>query len=123
MSALPDGDRADEQVSSFGGKNQDAASPIGGVLRNVDKATTLQRLQGGGQCGSIHGEEGSNGAHRGWLGTIQGHQKRKLTVGQTEGTEDFIEAAGEGAGSSLDMKAETAVPHLKGRFVRQRFLS
>ena len=43
--ALPHGKSASEQVFPPGCEGQDAAAPIGGVLRDFDQAATLEWLQ------------------------------------------------------------------------------
>ena len=112
-----------KQGFPFGCELENATAAVGRVLGDLDQAAALQGLQCGGQGGAIHGEQRGDGAHGRGLGAVKGHQERELAVGEAEGTEDFVEAAGEGAGGPLDVKAETAVPDKQSCFVRERFLT
>jgi len=117
VSALPDWNRASKQVVSVPGEFQDAASPIGWVWIYLDQPAAFKRLQSGGQGGSIHCKQGCNRSHGRRLGAIQGHQKRKLPIGQFEGTQCFIESPCQGAGGALHMKTEAAVAYEDHGFV------
>lgn len=74
VSAFPDWKSASEQVFSLGSERQDAAAPIGGILRYFYQAATFERLQCSRQGGSIHGKQGGYWPHGWGLGTIHGHQ-------------------------------------------------
>ena len=117
---LPHGNSACQERTAFGGEYEDAAAAVGWVGRNLDQAAALERLEGGGERGAIHGEQGGYRAHGRWLGAIEGHQQGELAVGQVEGAQGFIEAAGEGAGGALDVKTEAAVAYEEGGFVRKQ---
>jgi hypothetical protein len=120
VNALPDWNRANHQIAALRCEFQDAVSPIGWVWIHLDQPATLKRFQGGGQRGSIHCEQRSNWSHGRGLGTIQGHQERKLAIGQLEGTQCLIESPRQGAGGTLHVKTETAISHVERGFVREQ---
>ena len=80
-----------------------------GSSGNLDQAAPLQRLQRGGEGGSIHGEQGSDRPHCRRLGAIERHQQGELSVGEFEGAKFFVEAPAKGARRTLHMEAKTSV--------------
>jgi hypothetical protein len=123
VDSLPHRNRASHQVAALGSEFQDAATAIAWVWRHLDQPATLKRLQGGGKGGSIHCEQRRDRSHGGRLGPIQGHQERKLAIGQLEGTQCFIESPCQGAGGTLYVKTEAAVSYEERGFVRKRIVA
>jgi hypothetical protein len=89
-------------------------------LENLYEAATLERLEGGGQRGSIHGEQGGYWGHGRGLGAIEGHEERELSIGEAEGAQGFIESPGQGAGGALNMETETGVANEESGFIRKQ---
>lgn len=119
--ALPNGDGASEQTFPFGREDQNTAAPIRWVLGDFDQAAAFKGLQCSGEGGAIHGKKRRHGAH-GWrFRPIQRHEQGKLSIGQTEGTQNVIESPRQRAGCALHMKTETAVPNQEGGFIRKLF--
>ena len=109
VSALPYGNRTRQQGSPFVGEDENAAATVVRIGFDFDEAAALKRLQSGGQGGSIHGEQGSDGAHGRRLGTIERHEQGELSVGKLKGPQFLVEAPGQGACRTLHMKTETSV--------------
>jgi hypothetical protein len=120
---LPDGNGACQQISAFGGELENAAAMVRGAGRYLDQAAAFERLQGGGERGPIHAEQGCHGADGRGLGAIERHQEGELAVGQAEGTKHLIESPGQGSGGALDVKAKAAIPDQKGGFIRECFFA
>jgi hypothetical protein len=110
---LPDGHGGSESFFAFCGEDENAAAAVVGIGRDFDEAAALERLESGGEGGAIHGEKGCDGRH-GWrFGAVKAHEERELAVGEAEGTESFVEAAGERASGALHVETEAAVADQK----------
>lgn len=121
MRALPDRNRAQQQLMSLVGKAQYAASPISRIRRDLHQSTPFQRLQRGRQRGPIHRQQGSDRPHGRRRGSVQRHQERELSVGQIKGPQLIIETPRQSACCALHMQAEAAIPHQQSCFVRELF--
>jgi hypothetical protein len=106
---FPGRKRTSEQAFPLGSELQNAAAAIGGVLRHFEQSATFKRFQSSGQRGAIHGEQRGYWAHGRRLGAIQRHEKGELSIGKVEWTQDFVEAARQGASRALHMKTEATV--------------
>jgi hypothetical protein len=106
---------------ALGRKLQYAAAAVGLVLQDLNQAAPLEGLQSGRQRGAVHGKQRRNRAHRWGLGAIERHEEGKLSVGQAEGAQHFIESPRQGARRPLYVQAETTVPNQERCFVRDRF--
>lgn len=115
---LPDRYRLRKQLASFGREDQNATAAVGCIFRDLHKSATFQRFQRGGQRGAIHCQEGSHGAHGRRNGTIKRHQERELPIGEIKRAKSLIKASSQGARRTLDVQAQTAIPHQESRFVR-----
>jgi len=121
MGALPDGKCAGEQCATLVGEDEDAAAAIIGIALDFQEAAPLERLQCSSEGGAIHGEQGSDGSHCWRFGAVERHQQRELAVSEFERAKFLVEAAGESAGCTLDMQAETALFDHQRCFERQDF--
>ena len=121
MSFLPDRKGAGEKLAPLVGEHEDAAAAVVRVMGDFDEATALERFQGGGERRAIHGEQGSDRAHRWRFGAVEGHEKRELPIGEVEGPEGFVEAPGENSRGTLHVEAETVVADHQSCLVGQRF--
>jgi len=121
VSALPYGNRTRQQGSPFVGEDENAAATVVRIGFDFDEAAALKRLQSGGQGGSIHGEQGSDGAHGRRLGTIERHEQGELPVGEFEGAQFLIETPGQGTCRTLHMETQTSVFDHESCFKGQRF--
>jgi hypothetical protein len=120
VNAAPDWGGARKQTATFVGEPQDAAASIVWVWRHFDQAATFKGLQSGSERGSIHCEQRRYWPH-GWrLGAIEGHQERKLAVGQFEGAQCVVEAPRQGTRGTLNVKTETAISHEERGLVRKQ---
>lgn len=68
----------------------------------------------------LQSEKGTHGRR---LWTIEGHQERKLPVGEFEWTQCFVETAGQCASRALYMKTETTVAHHNCCIERERIFT
>lgn len=113
MSTLPDRGGAGEDGAAFCSEDQAAAAAVFWIHGNFEQAIAFEGLKGRGQGGAIHGQQRGDGSHGGRLGAIQRGKQGELTVGEANGTECLVEAAGQGAGGALDMETEAAVANQK----------
>jgi hypothetical protein len=118
--AFPDGKGASEKSASIVREDEDAASAVIGIPGDLQKAAALKRFKGSGQSSAVHCEKRSHGPHGWWLRAVEGHQERKLPIGQFEGTKLFVEAPCEGASCTLHVETETSVFNHQRCFERQR---
>ena len=95
LSAFPCRYRASQQCASLDCELHGTAAPVRWVLQNLYEPATLEGLQGGGQCGSIHGEHGGYRCHGRGFGAIKGHEERELPIGEPEQAQGFIEPPGQ----------------------------
>src|SRR4029078_1245374 len=109
VSFEPNGKRAGEEGAPLLSEDEDAAAAILSIALDFEQAPALEGFEGGCESGAIHREQGSDGCHRRGLGAIERHEQRKLSIGEFKGTQFFVEAAAEGPGSALHMKAKTTV--------------
>jgi hypothetical protein len=107
--ALPDGNGAGEEGFALGGEVQKAAAAVGRVGRNFQEAAAPERFEGGGEGRSVHAKEIGDGRHARRVGTIEGHEEGKLTIGEFDGTKCVVEAASESSGGTLHVETEAAV--------------
>lgn len=120
VSALPDRKSTGEQAAPFRGEDEDAAAAVGGVGADSNQAAPLQRLQGRGQGGSIHRQQGSDGPH-GWrFRTIERHQQGELPVGEGEWAQLLVETTGKRTRRALHMKTKATVLDHQRCFEGQR---
>jgi hypothetical protein len=121
MGAFPDGRCMQQDLVTFCGKAQDTAAAIVGVVFDFDEAAARERFEGGGEGGAIHGQKRCDGRHRRRLGPVQRHQKGELAIGELKGSESFVKTARQGAGCTLHVEAEAAIPHEEGGLEREFF--
>jgi len=119
VGTLPDGHGAGEQLFALGGENQSAVTAIILIFLNANEAAALERLEGRGERGAVHGQQVCNRRHGGRLGPVQGHEQRELPVCEVQRAKGLVEPAGKGAGGALHMKAEAMVPYKQRRGVRK----
>lgn len=91
--ALPEGNGAGEEIPALGGEVEEAAAAVRRIGGDFEQTAARKGLEGGGKGGAIHAEESGNGRHAGWMGAMEGHEQRELTVGELEGTKCVVEAA------------------------------
>jgi hypothetical protein len=91
--AFPEGDGAGEEGFAPGREVEQAAAAVGGIGGDFEQATALERFEGGGEGGAIHAEEIGHRGHTGRVGAIEGHEQRKLPIGELGGTKCVVEAA------------------------------
>jgi hypothetical protein len=120
VGAPPDWCGAGEQVPALCGQNQSAAAAIVLILLNADKAAALERLEGRGERGAVHGQQVCHRSHRRRLGPVQRHEQRKLPVGKPQRAEGLVETAGQSAGRALHVQAEAMVPYKQCSCVRKQ---
>lgn len=109
----PDRDRRGEARGAGGGEQDAATAPIVRIGLDRDQALALERLQRGGKRGPVRAEQGGERTDRGGHRPVQGHQQRKLRVGEPDRAEQRIEAPRQHTRRALRMQAEAGVAHVK----------
>ena len=73
VGTLPDRHRRSKQRFALCGQAEKSAASVGSAFGDRDQASSLERFEGSGEGGAIHGEQSRDGCDAWRLGTIEGH--------------------------------------------------
>ncbi len=121
---LPDGIGLDQQLPAGRRQSEPTAAAVFLVDSDRQQTASLERLEIGGERGPVHRKQRSDAAERRRLWPVERHQQRKLTVGQPEWPQDFVETARKGPRRAMHVQAKTIVTHdMRGGERQLDFLS
>ena len=123
MCLFPDRIGFGQQRTSGQRQSKTPATPVLLVDGDFQETASRERFEVGRDCGSVHGEKGSDASECRRLRPVERHQQRKLTVRQLERPQHVVKTTRQCARRAMHVQAEAIVSHQMGGGERQLFIS
>jgi hypothetical protein len=117
----PDRHCLDQQAMSRRRQLKPPIAPVPAIHFHFEKAASFERLDIGGERRAVDGKERRDLAH-GWrLRLVERHEKRELSLCDSDRPQCLIEAARQRPCRSLHLQAQAMITHVMRNFEAEQF--